>query len=174
MSLSQIYATYLLYNMIFTEQQLDQDHFGATEQSEIANIALISFLVLDSFISTQQNIMKTQTDIRARFPAPLLTVSLDTLQDIIALDNNISSHLSQEFPIYTTLGQHYYQQNEVFFPKNTFSPKNEEEFFSTTMFFYESIMLLSANDYNLQESIQELKGHDYEQEISAILKYIKP
>ncbi|MDK2817985.1 MAG: hypothetical protein KFW21_00875 [Spirochaetota bacterium] len=173
MSNNQIYATYLLYNSIFIEQQLELDNFGQNEQQEISNIAIMSYLSLDSFIENDQDIMATQTDIRENIPKNLLTVTLDTLQDIIALDNNIQENLHKELKIYVSLGKYYYQQNQKFFPNHASTPNNPAEFFSLTMFFFETLLVLEENAYSISKTLDAIKDHEYADSIKTILVTIK-
>ncbi len=170
---NQIYATYFLYNSIFIEQQLDLDNFGQNEQQEISNVAIMSYLALEAFIANDQDIMATQTDIRTNLPKNLLTVTLDTLQDMIALDNNIQEHLKKELDIYTSLGEYYYKESRTFFPNNASTPNNPIEFFSLTMFCFETLLALEENKYSISKTIDAIKDHEYADIIQPILVKIR-
>lgn len=169
MSDKQIFASYFLYNSIFVEQKLDLDHFGQTEQYEILNIATISFLVIDIFIKHDQDVIISQQYIKNNFPKPLITVSLDTLEDLIALDNNIRTHLKKEYSYFERLGEYYYAQTKPLFSKHQFETQKSEEFFTLTMFCVESMLLLDQCDYSVAESIELVKDHEYEQSLVEIL-----
>lgn len=173
MSETQIFASYFLYNSIFVEQKLDLDHFGQIEQLEILNISTISFLVMDVFIKNQQDVVLTQQFIKTHFPNPLITVSLDTLEDLIALDNNIHTHLKHEFTYFEKLGEYYYTKNSKFFPENQYEARNAEDFFTFTMFCVEAMLLLDQCDYILEDSLEIIKDHEYESELAEILYHFK-
>ena len=170
---NQIYATYFLYNSIFIQQQLDSDNFGQSEQQEISNVAIMSYLALEAFIGNEQDIMATQTDIRTNLSKSLLTVTLDTLQDMIALDNNIHEHLKKELDIYASLGEYYYKESRKFFPNNASTPNNPMEFFSTTMFCFETLVVLEENKYSISKTMDAVKDHEYADVIQPILIKIR-
>lgn len=168
----QILASYFLYNSIFVEQKLDSDHFGQTEQLEILNIATVSYLVTNAFMCNNQDVMLTQTFIKNNFPKPMLTVSLDTLEDLIALDNTIYEHIPNELSYFKKLGVYYYEQSKKFFP-NTYEANNSDDFFSLTMFAVEAMLLLDQCEYNIDECLDLIKEHEYESQIATVLNIFK-
>ncbi len=169
----QFYATYFLYNSIFVEQNLDLDHFGHDEKSAILNIAVVSFLVIDAFKLNDQDVINTQKYIKDNMPKPLITVCLDTLQDIIALDNNIHEYLVKEFSCFVDLGEYYYKKVKAFFPNQKHDPTNGDDLFSLTMFCVEAMLLLDQCNYDLSEAKTLIVGHEYEQEISDVFQNIQ-
>ncbi|MGL4676513.1 MAG: hypothetical protein ACRCWI_02455 [Brevinema sp.] len=166
MTKNTIYATYFLYNAIFIEQKLDSDEFGDEEQQEIINISSVSFLAIQFFIKNNQDIIRTQRYIKDHLLKS--TLYLDTLQDIIALDNNINSYLDTELDYFSSLGQAYYQQSQQYFLDNELV--DPDSFFSSTMFYVEVMLLLDQSAYSIDKSLQLIEGHEYEKELSDILK----
>ena len=167
----QLYASYMLYHAIFLEQSFDHDTFGAEEQSAITNIAQFSYLGLYAFLDQKQHIMNTQNFIKDNYPLKLKVPTLDTLQDMIALDNNIREHLGDELKYYSALGTYLYKEHQSFFQEYTLS--HPEELFSSTMFCYEALLILDQCDYDINDALEDIKDHEYEKEITAILKVLE-
>ncbi|MGL5956483.1 MAG: hypothetical protein ACRC0X_07785 [Brevinema sp.] len=163
-----IYATYFLYNAIFIEQKLDSDEFGEEERQEIINISSTSFLSIRAFINNNQDMIHTQKDIKNNYPRAFSTLYLDTLQDIIALDNNIHNYLDRELEYFSSLGKYYYDKSQQYFHNNELS--DPESFFSWTMFHIEAMLLLDQSNYSIEQSLVLIQGHEYEQELSDIIK----
>lgn len=168
---SQLYATYMLYNSIFIEQTLDQDIFSQEEQNSITNVAIFAYLGVSALLNSTEDMFLCQKHIKNDYPIKLQVTTLDTLQDIIALDNTIQEQLSFELPFFSKLGKNLYQQQQKLVSNYTIS--DPEEFFSITMFHFESLLLLDQYKYSIEKVLEEIEDHEYAKEISQILITIK-
>ncbi len=166
--MKQVFATYFLYNSIFIEQKLDSDHFGTEEKREILNIAIISFIVIRAYMENGADMIKTQNHLRAVAPKNLITLCLDTLQDISALDLDVDKHLPKELYYFDRLGKFYYQKSQTFF--HNFELVHADEYFSLTMYTVETMLLLDQSKYDIQKAKELIAAHEYEPEVLNVLK----
>ncbi|MGL4393886.1 MAG: hypothetical protein ACRCS8_01490 [Brevinema sp.] len=145
-------ALYLLYISIFVEQSMEKESFTIEEEIEITYVSYHALLAAYAYTNSSEDKERAIAFIRSSYPSDIRDVVVDTLNDMLTLRPEMEA-FATEYDSFEKLGDVLMKKNLLLLETKSFELKEEnmDEFFSYTMYIYESLILLDEYEHNINK-----------------------